>query len=104
MVVSPYVLAELDYLITERAGVAAELSALSELRSGVWEHAQLAADDIRAARNVISQYHDQEIGLTDASLVVLAARYRTNRILTLDHRHFQVLRTLDGDPFLLLPA
>jgi uncharacterized protein len=36
--------------------------------------------------------------------VILAQRYRTDRLLTLDHRHFRVLRTRTGQPFTLLPA
>lgn len=67
-IVSPYVLAELDYLLATRRGVNAELAALA-----------------------------------DASLVILAERYSTDRLLTLDHRHFRVLRTSGGGPFVLLP-
>lgn len=44
------------------------------------------------------------MGLADASLVVLAHRYGTDRLLTLDERHFRVLRTREGQPFRLLPA
>lgn len=43
------------------------------------------------------------IGLADASIVALAARYETNRILTLDERHFRTLRPLRGRSFRLLP-
>jgi len=35
--------------------------------------------------------------------VVLARRHRTDRILTLDHRHFTVLRRAENRPFTLLP-
>ena len=52
---------------------------------------------------VIEQYRDQSIGVTDASIVVLAARYGTASVLTLDRRHFEVLRPLDGGHFRLLP-
>jgi hypothetical protein len=46
------------------------------------------------------------IGLTDASLVVLAERLGTTDIATLDERHFRTLRPLAGgvDAFRLLPA
>ncbi len=44
------------------------------------------------------------IGLTDASLVVLAARYGTTRLLTLDEKHFRAIRPLRGDTFTILPA
>jgi predicted nucleic acid-binding protein len=52
---------------------------------------------------VIGRYRDQAIGVTDASLVVLAERYATRTILTLDRRHFDVLRPLQGKRFALLP-
>ncbi len=41
--------------------------------------------------------------MADASIVVLAERFKSNRVLTLDHRHFRVLRTVGGRPFQLLP-
>jgi predicted nucleic acid-binding protein len=102
-IVSPYVLAELDYLLATRRGVDAVLAALSELAGGAWELAHCRAEDVQEARELIDRYRDQEIGLADASLVVLSARYRTADLLTLDRRHFLVLRTLDGGAFTLLP-
>jgi uncharacterized protein len=53
---------------------------------------------------VVDRYRDQNIGLTDASLVILALRHRTNRLLTLDERHFRVVRPLQRfRSFRLLP-
>jgi hypothetical protein len=103
-IVSPYVLAEVDYLLATRRGVQAELAALSELAGGAWDLPACEVADVRRARDVIDRYQDQNIGFTDASLVVLAARYRTDRLLTLDRRHFRVVRTLTGKPFTLSPA
>lgn len=102
-VVSPYVVAELDYLLATRRGVDAELAAVRELSGGAWDLPSLDANDIAQAAEVIERYRDQEIGIADASLVVLAARYRTTRLLTLDHRHFRVFRTSAGGSFALLP-
>ena len=36
--------------------------------------------------------------------MVLAERYRTRTIVTLDRRHFDVLRPITGGRFTLLPA
>jgi predicted nucleic acid-binding protein len=44
------------------------------------------------------------VGLADVSIVVLAGRYRTDRVLTLDERHFRALRTPQGASFTILPA
>lgn len=103
LVVSPYVVAELDYLVATRLGVAAELAVLDELAGGAWDLASIDADDLAEARTVVDRYADQRVGLADASNVVLAARYRTRTIVTLDRRHFDVLRPLDGGRFRVLP-
>jgi uncharacterized protein len=102
-IVSPYVVAELDYLLATRRGVRAELAALTELSGGAWELPAIEAADLRETCAVIDRYQDQDIGVADASLVVLAHRYRTDRLLTLDHRHFRVIRTTAGKPFTVLP-
>ena len=104
VVVSPYVIAELDYLAATRLGVEAELAIVRELAGGAYELAQLTADEVAVCAEIIERYRDQEIGITDASLLVLAHRYRTRTLLTLDRRHFDVLRPLDGGRFTLLPA
>jgi uncharacterized protein len=102
-VVSPFVIAELDYLIMTRIGVAAEVTMLCELAGGAYDLPTLDAQDLRECADVVSKYADQRIGVTDASIVVLAKRFQTNSILTLDHRHFGVVRSLDAAQFILFP-
>lgn len=103
LVVSPYVVAELDYLVATRHGVDAELAVLGELTGGAWELASFGTADVKQARSIIATCHDQEIGAADASNVVLAQRYHTRTILTLDRRHFDVLRSTTGESFTVLP-
>jgi predicted nucleic acid-binding protein len=103
LVVSPFVLAEVDYLVATRLGVKAELAVLRELAAGAWELPEFGRDDLAVAAGVVQKYADQAIGLADASLVVLATRYGTKRILTLDTRHFHVLRPFGGGRFVILP-
>ena len=100
---SPYVVAELDYLLATRRGVHAELAAPNELSGGAWEPASMEVADLREACAVIDRYRDQDIGVAGASLVILAHRYRTDRLLTLDRRHFRVIRSPAGRPFTILP-
>jgi hypothetical protein len=59
---------------------------------------------VGTALEIIEKYRDLEIGLADASIVVLAHKYGTREILTLDERHFRALRTIDRKKFRLLPA
>ena len=102
LVVSPFVVAELDYLVATRLGVDAELAVLRELAAGAYEISSLGPGDLEVCAEVVARYRDQEIGVTDASLVVLARRHQTRTILTLDRRHFGVLRPLDGGHFKLV--
>ncbi|WP_419853349.1 PIN domain-containing protein [Candidatus Poriferisodalis sp.] len=103
IVVSPYVVAELDYLVATRKGVDAELAVLAELAGGAYELAAMTTADIALASDLIARYRDLGIGITDASLVVLAARYGSDTILTLDRRHFGALRSLSGEPLHIVP-
>ena len=103
LVVSPFVIAELDYLVETRIGIRAELAVLAELSSGSYELPALTAADLISCAALIERYSDERVGVTDASLVVLADRYQTRTICTLDRRHFSVLRTLDDRPFDIVP-
>lgn len=58
----------------------------------------------RDAAEVADRYADLGVGLTDASLVILAARVESTDIATFDERHFRAVRPLLGaEAFRLLP-
>lgn len=103
-ILSPFVLAELDYLLATRVNQAAERALLDEVGRGVYRLESLDAGDIQAAERVIARYRELDIGLADASIVVLAHRYGVRDVLTLDERHFRALRAAGGRPFRLHPA
>lgn len=103
LVVSPYVVAEVDYLVATRIGVDAELAVLRELSGGAWEIPAIGAPDLEEAASVVEKYRDQDIGVADASNVVLADRYRTRTMATLDRKHFNVVRPIGGGRFTVLP-
>lgn len=104
LVLSPFVLAELDYLVLSRAGTASELKVLKDVAAGVYRLADFGPRDVARAAVVAEQYMNLKIGLADASIVVLAERYDTTRLLTLDQRHFRAIAPLQGGSFTILPA
>jgi predicted nucleic acid-binding protein len=104
LLLSPFVLAELDYLLSTRVGLNAELAVLDEVARGAYRLEPFDHDDVAAARDIVARYDTLGIGLADASMVVLAGRFDTRDILTLDERHFRALRDPQGRPFRLLPA
>lgn len=103
-VLSPFVLAELDYLLATRVGSHAALALLVEVARGAYRLESFDAEDVGAAHDVIEQHGDLDVGLADASIVVLSRRYETVDVLTLDERHFRTLRGSARQPFRLLPA
>jgi hypothetical protein len=100
---SPFVLAELDYMLIERHGQKHQLELLSEVIDGAYELAEFARADIERAAAVMRRYEDLRVGLADASIVVLAERHDTPDVLTFDHRHFRAMRGPAGRPFRVLP-
>lgn len=104
LILSPFVLAEVDYLIQKFAGTKAELLFLEEVSRGAFELASFDQEDIRRAQEIMMRYHDLAIGLADASIVVAAEQYDCRDVLTLDLRHFRALRSSGRKSFRILPA
>lgn len=103
-ILSPFVLAELDYLVAKIAGQDAAMIVLDDVAREAYELVPFTATDVATARGAIAQYADLHLGLADASILVLAERFRCTDVLTLDERHFRAVRTSRGDSFRLLPS
>jgi len=104
LIISPFVLAETDFLIQKFGGVEAELLFLSEIGRRAYELAPFDADDVDSAKRIVTKYRTLRIGLADASIAVLSARYRTADVLTLDERHFRAIRPSPRKHFRILPS
>lgn len=102
-VVSPFVLAELDYLIGNRVGHQAQMALVDEVARGAYQLEIFVSEDVGHARRIMERYADLRIGLADASVVVLANRHQALDLLCTDERHFRALRGTGGKPFRLLP-
>lgn len=103
LLLSPFVLAELDYLLMRHVGRRAQAALLEEVARGVYQLEPFDAADVARANAVIGRYADLEIGLADASIVVLAERHAVAEVLTLDQRHFRAMRMERRKRFKLLP-
>jgi predicted nucleic acid-binding protein len=104
LLLSPFVLAELDYLLSARVSAKAQRALLDEVARGAYQLEPFTAGDVASATVIIRRYRELAIGLADASIVVLAERHRVLDLLTLDRRHFQALRGPEGQRFRLHPA
>jgi predicted nucleic acid-binding protein len=104
LLLSPFVLAELDYLLVKHVGPRAQEALLDEVARQAYQLEPFDSEDVAEARRVMDRYGDLSMGLADASLVVLAVRYGVADLLTLDERHFRAIQGPRGEPFRLLPA
>jgi uncharacterized protein len=103
-ILSPFALAELDYLLARHVSERVARSFLAEVADGAYELAPFDADDVSRASDVLDRYADLGLGLADASIVVLAERHQIADVLTLDERHFRTILGPRNTPFRLLPA
>src|SRR5260221_13723319 len=74
---SPFVLAELDYLVTTRVLPVAARRLLGEVASGAYRLEAFDASDLAQAVDILDKYRDLGLGLADASIMVLAERFGT---------------------------
>lgn len=103
LVVPITVLPELDYLPASRLGLRAELAVLRSAASGEFRVEAVTSVDPARPVALIEQYADSDIGLVDASLVAVAERLRITKVLTLDRRHFSLVRSKHCAAFSIVP-
>jgi predicted nucleic acid-binding protein len=101
LVVPALCVAEVSYLLCRRAGPGVEARFLRGLEA-VQVEAPLPEEWGRMAQ-LVERYADFPLGGTDASVVVLAERFETDLVITLDRRHFSAVSPLHCDRLRLLP-
>jgi predicted nucleic acid-binding protein len=97
-------LSEIDYLLLKYLGIRAALAFLEDIRSGAFAVEPFTPQDLVRCSAIIDTYRDLNIALADACVVACAERLNILRILTVDQRHFRVIRTAKGRSLTLLPA
>ena len=103
LVVPAPVSAEVDYLIRRRGSALAARAFLRDVAAGRFRVEGLTADEHSTVARLDEQYADLDLGLADLSVVLLAHRFRTRRLLTFDERDFRAVAPLSGGSFTLLP-
>jgi uncharacterized protein len=101
LVVPALVVAEATYFVGRRLGTAAEAAFLHGL--GSLDVEGPAREDFQRIAELVKRYANFPLGGTDASVVALAERIGANVVVTLDRRHFAVVKPRHVDTFDLLP-
>lgn len=103
LVVPPFVVTEVCYLLAKTGGHKPEMAFVRSLATEDFTIAPVTAAGLERVADLIGQYADLPLGLVDASVVTLAEQLEVQEIATLDRRHFSVVRPLHVDAFTLLP-
>lgn len=103
LIVPAPVSAEVDYLIRRRGSAVAARAFLYDVATGRFRVEGLTADEHGTVARLDEQYADLDLGLADLSVVILAHRFRTRRLLTFDERDFRAVTPMAGGSFTLLP-
>lgn len=95
------VLAEVSWSLERWPHV--EAAFIDQVAKDAFELVQLTHADLHRMSELIIQYADFPLGAVDASVIAVAERYRTDRVATIDHRHFTVVKPRGGSALTLLP-
>lgn len=90
-------------MVLTRLGIEAELALLEDLAT-TYSVGALDPAGLKRAKELCARYRDLELGLADASIVVLAEQWATTAIATFDQRHFRAVLPLQGGAFELFPT
>jgi predicted nucleic acid-binding protein len=102
LVIPALCVTEVSYFLERRGGARAAARFVRGL--GGFDVRQPAPEEWERIAELVEQYSDLELGVVDSSVVSLAERLRTDLVMTLDRRHFGVIRPRHVEAFQLLPA
>ncbi|MBC7225913.1 MAG: PIN domain-containing protein [Thermoflexales bacterium] len=98
------VLPEICYLLDSRLGRRAMRQFLRELIRNAIPVEPLQPRDLPRVLELLERYEDIGLDFTDAAIVAIAERLKITTILTLDYRHFNIIRPAHCDRFQILPS
>ena len=97
------VVVEASFLIERHLGPPAEARFLQALATSGLAIEQLGEDDLQRMAQLVATYSDLPLGAVDASVIAIAERTGATTLLSLDRRHFSIVRPRHTQAFTLLP-
>ncbi len=98
------ILAEIDYMLAVRLSPEAALDFLRAVETGYYMLEPFTREDAGFCRALIEKYAQLNLGLADAAVMAVAERHHAADVLSLDRRHFEVVRPVSFSAFRLWPA
>ena len=97
------ILTELAYMTVRAIGHAAFVRLMRSVFAGELQLIFAHQEDIQRAIDIMEQYADSRIDYVDCVIAAMAERLEITRILTIDQRHFRILRPRHTPAFDLRP-
>jgi predicted nucleic acid-binding protein len=107
LLVTPYVIAEVCWMVSSRIGATAEANVIAAVAAGELHQVTFEDSDLHRIAELLHRYADlhggQGLSAADASVVAVAERLGISDIATLDVTDFSVVRPQHIPHFTLLP-
>lgn len=103
LIVPLTVLPEVAYLLDTRLGHSVMQQFVNQIAMPAWTLEAVDSADLKRVATLLQTYQDMRLDFVDATLIAIAERLNIKRILTLDQRHFRVVRPKHCQAFSLLP-
>lgn len=97
------VLPELAYMLIRNVGYEPFIAFMRSVTNGEPPLIFAETSDFERATDIMAQYADARIDWVDCVIMAMAERLNISRILTVDQRHFRILRPKHVVAFELLP-
>lgn len=97
------VLPEVAYMVIRDMGYRPFITFMRSTLNNRSQLREASADDLARAVEIMEQYADSRIDYVDCVIAAMAERLEITRILTIDQRHFRMLRPRHTPAFDLRP-
>ncbi|OGA00469.1 MAG: hypothetical protein A3H35_11060 [Betaproteobacteria bacterium RIFCSPLOWO2_02_FULL_62_17] len=97
------ILAEIDYMLAARLAPQAARDFLSAVESGFFMVEPFTREDAGYCGALMDRYQSLKLGLADTAVMAVAERHHTPDVLSLDNRHFGVVKPAAFAAFKLWP-
>lgn len=103
LIVPVTVLPEIAYLLDDRLGHHVMRQFVQQITQPTWSIEPLQNKDLLRTAALLEQYADARLDFVDSTLIAVAERLNVSRLLTLDQRHYRMIRPTHCTAFEILP-
>jgi predicted nucleic acid-binding protein len=103
IVIPAPVMVEVDYWCRKLLGYEALEVLVDDIASGAYIWFELGVAGMQRAMEIERRYQDLDLGYVDAAVVATCELFDEDRVVSLDRRHFGVVRPAHRPSLLVLP-